>query len=296
MFQRAHLITNPKGGVGNNETLLAMTEEAFARAGMKTVSHLTKAKGDAKKWAQHLDLSDHDILCSIGGDGTIHEIINGIMHRQEKPLPKLGLIPGGTGNAFLTDFGLTDPNRAVQRILEGAPNPIDLMQVDHQDGTTFAFNIVAYGLFSSGNELAERIRWLGKRRYDLAGLIKILQRESYEGALFANGHKVFDKSLLFVIANTRHSGEGMLISPNGSIRDGQMNLISIQEANRRQLFQVFQRLSSGTHLSLGVVNEKVASIFEFQGRGSLPLNIDGEQIGHPPFKVKTLPSALEVIL
>ena len=296
MPRTAHVIANPKGGVGDNASLLAETGRRLRRQGYVVRDHLTAAPKDAESWAAGLSAAPSDLLCVIGGDGTIHEAVNGLMRRPADQRPVLGLIPGGTGNSFLRDFDLADPRAALDRVLNGRPKAIDLLEVRTQSGVLHAFNIVGYGLFSAANERAEKLRWLGKRRYDVAGLIEILKRRSYPGALTADGKRLCEQSQLFVLSNTKHSGEGLRIAPDAEVDDGRMDILVVENAPRLALMRLFLQLPAGAHVRSPWVRVQQAVQASFDGSSPLALNIDGEQRATAPFTVAVRPKALDILL
>ncbi|KAH8073271.1 D-erythro-sphingosine kinase [Aureococcus anophagefferens] len=126
-----------------------------------------------------------DALAVVGGDGTLSEVITGRM-RAGGDLPRVGVIPAGTGNAQATELGILNVEEAVRRIVAGRVIRIDLAEVDLRSGTAkrpgdalrwYSHNLVTWGLGVDSVVLAERMRWLGPARYDVGIVIKILANE-----------------------------------------------------------------------------------------------------------------------
>ena len=95
----------------------------------------------------------------------MHEVINGMMQREATLRMPVALIPGGTGNSFMEDLGLIHPRSAMESILGGSPQPIDLMECALDGAIEYAFNVCGWGMMASGNRRAESMRWMGRLRY-----------------------------------------------------------------------------------------------------------------------------------
>ena len=113
----------------------------------------------------------------IGGDGTIHEAIEGLMQSEKSKYLPLGIIPAGSGNAFAEDLGLRvrDPLDGLENIIIGDISRIDVMRIKTRHNINYAVNIIGWGMASNVNILAEKLRWLGNIRYSIASILSILK-------------------------------------------------------------------------------------------------------------------------
>ena len=91
----------------------------------------------------------------------------------------IGLITGGTGNAFMHDLNCLDPIEAVQRILTNQVRKIDIFKAETKERTFYGFNIIGWGMPTDINLLAEKMRWLGGQRYNIASILEVLKYKSY---------------------------------------------------------------------------------------------------------------------
>ena len=256
---------------------------------------MTAGPGDARRWASENAFGPDDVACAIGGDGTIHEVVNGLMGRADSARPTLGVIPGGTGNALMRDMGVRDPLVGMDRIVSDRPRLVDLMKVDHADGVSYAFNIVGYGLIATGNATAEKLRVLGKRRYDAAGLLGIARRPVFHGELTIDDEPILSRSLMVVFSNTKHCGEGMLMAPKASLNDGLMDVVYVGDVGRLALLRLFAGLGKGDHVNspdVGYVQARAACL---DASGDHNLNINNKLKGRAPFRVAMLPGALKIL-
>ena len=111
--------------------------------------------------AQSLDPHTHDAICVVGGDGTVHEVVNGLFAREDQARFDLGIIPAGTGNTLHDHLGFHDAEQAVKKILRGETKALDVVRLTTQGETVFCVNIVGWGAISDIARLAERFPCAG---------------------------------------------------------------------------------------------------------------------------------------
>ena len=101
------ILVNPQGGKKQGLDLLEQVKPLFKEVDADLVIRETEYAGHATEIAREIDLESFTGLCHIGGDGTFHEIINGLLTRTDGKQVPLGFIPGGTGNSFMYDMELS---------------------------------------------------------------------------------------------------------------------------------------------------------------------------------------------
>jgi YegS/Rv2252/BmrU family lipid kinase len=238
-------------------------------------------------------LEKYDGLVVVGGDGTIHEVVNGLMKSGQGSHLPLGIIPGGSGNAFADDLGIKNSSQAIKQIVSGQLHSIDIMQISRGDNISYAFNIIAWGIASDVNIRAEKLRRLGNSRYSLSAIISILNLNKKPILLHLDNDVVDDKVILFVALNTVHTGKGMKMAPHAKLNDGLIDLLLLKDASRLRILKIFIQLFSGKHITDPLIEYRHAKTFSIQTKGDR-LNIDGENIGQTPIEVSLIPSALKV--
>ncbi len=243
-----------------------------------------------------LRLGEGEAVCGIGGDGTMHELVNGMMNRPEEERVPLALLPGGTGNSFLYDLDCLTTETVLNRLIDDKIRSIDLFEITVAGKTRYGFNIVAWGMASSANVLAESLRILGRRRYDIATVIKVFRNRKYHARLEWDGGSLEDDFTFASLCNTVHTGEGMKIAPKARIDDGKLDLLFIQGAARRKLLQLFARLGKGEHANDPLVNYLHTTSLKLTTEETVPIMLDGELIEGGSFEVKILPGALKLLL
>jgi diacylglycerol kinase (ATP) len=292
-LKHIHFITNPMGGVGDNLALARDALAFFGKHGIQGSIHPTQHPGQAIDLAATLPLDPASLICAIGGDGTMHEVINGVMRRSAPSDSNVALLPGGTGNSVMEDLGLLKLQAAMQAILEGSPKKIDLIRTELDGSVQYAFNLCGWGMMARGNERAEAMRWLGRGRYHVAGLLEIMEARSLQAGLEIEGQpKAEDHYALVVATNSRIIGKGMRVAPNARMDDGKMDLLLVKKAGRWDLAQLFARLHRGTHIHHPLMHYIQVNELKLESHQPVAWNVDGEVRRATKAALKVLPGRL----
>ena len=289
------LVVNPHSGKKQGNEILAMVKPIFDRAGAELTIIETVFPGHARELAAHIELAEFDGLLTLGGDGTFHEIVNGILSRRDENIIPLGIIPGGSGNSFLHDFGLMDPIPAVEAIVNGHTRSVDVARIEMNQIVRYSINLIGWGLVTDVGKRAEVLRWLGPSRYTISSIIEIFGKKDRPGSLIID-NQTFSGNFTFVVAcNSIHIGKGMKMAPNARLDDGLIDLVIVEgNITRRRLLSVLPKLFDGTHVNEPEVTYKQASSFSLIPETDDDLNIDGEMVGTTPISVTMVPNALDI--
>jgi len=295
-MKKYYLLVNPKGGHKRGLEIYEKVKHIFSSAGTNiTVLH-TEYAGHAFDFANRLNFDNYDGLCAIGGDGTMYEIINGMLKRDDKHKIPIGLITGGTGNSFMYDVDCLDPLEAAKRIIQHNIRPLDIAKVDANGELFYAFNIIGWGLATDAGKLAEKLRWLGGIRYDIASIIEVLKGKDRIATLTLD-KEVLKENFIFIIAcNTIHTGKAMKMAPLAKLNDGKIDLIIVRKTSRVNLLKLFPKLFSGDHIKSPLVEYRQVNNFSITLKEKNDLTIDGEIIGTTPLNVQMVPKMVEVLV
>ncbi|MDP6340072.1 MAG: diacylglycerol kinase family lipid kinase [Candidatus Marinimicrobia bacterium] len=293
---RFYLTVNPHGGTKKGSRILEQVMPIFDGAGAEVTILETEYAGHSRDLARDMDISNYDGFCCIGGDGTMHEAINGIMNRKDGLRIPIGLITGGTGNSFMHDLDCLDPVNAAKRIVTGRRRPIDILRCDADGVIYYGFNIVGWGIPTDANNLAEKLRWLGTQRYNIASIIEVIRHRQRFARIEIDGN-VIGADFGFVIGcNTIHTGKGMQMAPLARLDDGLIDLIIVRKVGRIKLLRLFPKVFSGKHIGDPAVDYRQVREFTIKPEDRNTLNIDGEMLGSTPIHVKVLQKELEVLV
>ena len=290
------MIVNPAGGTKKGLDILDKVKPLFQEANAELTILYTDYAGHAKDLANELDYSGYDGLCAIGGDGTMFEMVNGMLKRDDQDTIPLGLITGGTGNAFMHDIDCLDPLEAASRILKGKVRQLDIAKVNAKNKLYYSFNIIGWGLVTDAGYLAEKLRWLGGMRYDVAAILEVLMGKRRIAQLLMDNEVIEDDFVFIIACNTIHTGKAMRIAPRARLDDGKIDLVIVRKSSKIKLLKLFPKLFSGEHIKSPLVEYRQVEKFSVIPKEDSSLNIDGELIGNTPIDVTMQPKMIEVLV
>ena len=295
-MSKYYLAVNPHGGLKKGLGILEQVKPVFENAGAELTILETEYAGHARNIARTVEIGGYDGFCAIGGDGTMHEVVNGMMNREDGHKLPIGLVTGGTGNSFMHDLDCLDPVNAAKRIITNRRRPIDLARVNANGEILYAFNIVGWGMPTDINIIAEKMRWLGGQRYNVASLIEIIAFRERFATLIIEGNRTVGDFGFILGCNTIHTGKGMKMAPMAQLNDGYIDLIIAHKASRWKFFKMFPKVFSGKHIADPIVEYHQVKSFSIIPKVDNILNIDGEMIGSTPIDVDVIPSAIDVLV
>jgi YegS/Rv2252/BmrU family lipid kinase len=296
MIEKIYLIYNPYSGNRKGITILEKVKPIFENVNVAVDVIETQYAGHARELANTLPFEGYDGLCIIGGDGTMHEIVNGMLKRDDGAKIPIGLIPGGTGNSFMHHVDCLDPEVAARRILTGRKRKVDIAKANANGEIIFGFNIVGWGLPTDIVETATKIKWIGGQCYNIASLVEVLRNKPRLARVTFDKKKIAGDYGFILGCNTIHTGTDMKMAPFAQINDGLIDLIVLKKAGRLKLLYLFTKLFKGRHIGDSAVEYHQVKQFTIEPIDSHVLNIDGEMIGATPLKVKMLKREIEVLV
>jgi len=268
---------------------------------------LTSGPGDATHLARRALLEGADLLVCVGGDGTLNEVVTGMMDGTGaiRPEASLGLISMGTGRDFIRTSRIPgDPERALEVIAVGRSMPLDLGKisyVDHQgqQASRYFLNVASFGL---GGEVDERVGrttkiFGGFVSFIWATLLSVLSYRKKTIRLRIDGSPEETVAVLNVaVANGQYHGGGMWIAPEASLSDGLFHVTVIGDFSIPEVFRHLPKLYNGRLFELEKVRTVTGKKIEARSDERVLLDVDGEYPGILPASLEIVPSALRVIL
>ncbi|MCF8359805.1 MAG: diacylglycerol kinase family lipid kinase [Prolixibacteraceae bacterium] len=295
-MEKIYLIYNPFSGNRKSISILERVLPIFEGGGITLDILETKYQGHARELAQTLPYEGYDALCIIGGDGTMHEVVNGMLKREDKKKLPVGILPGGTGNSFMHDVNALDPEVAARRILTGRLRPVDIARVDANGEIIYGFNIVGWGLPTDILFTANKLKWMGGQCYNIASLIEVLRNKPRLAKVKMDKQNIAGDYGFILGCNTIYTGNGMKMAPLAQTNDGLIDLIVLRKASRFILLYLFTKLFKGRHIGNPAVGYHQVKQFSIEPIEDHFLNIDGEIIGCTPVKVKVLKGKVDVLV
>jgi sphingosine kinase len=274
------ITVNPHGGEKLGPRLLNLVKPLFEAEGIELFVVETTFAGHAKELANHLNITEYDGFIGIGGDGTLHEIINGMLSRHDGRKIPIGIIPGGSGNSYMHDLQLTDPLKAAKAIINGKTRALDTAKVEVNHIIKYSNNMIGWGLVTDVGNQAEHFRWLGTNRYTILSVVEVLRHKSRPATLIMDDKIIEDEFTFIIACNSIHVGKGMKMAPKARLDDGLIDLIVIRSGvSRTRLLQVLPKLFDGSHINEPELEYYQTSQFSLIPETDEILNIDGEIMG-----------------
>jgi diacylglycerol kinase (ATP) len=297
------IIFNPQAGSGRAQKYLPLITDYLAEKQLKFDLLHTNSSGHAQSIVEQTDLSHYDGVIAAGGDGTLFEIVNGLMAHAPKNRTPFGVIPVGTGNAFSRELGLlpTDWQKGIEILLQNKTKAIDLGQAKTASESFYFLNIIGMGFVVDAGRTTLKIKKLGKSAYTLATLWETakLKKHPIELSLTLADDSVerLDEELVFVeVANSRYTGTSFLIAPDAKIDDGLLDAIILKKISRPKILSLFPTIYSGKHVNYKEIETRKVKSITIETKQPMPLMPDGEFIGETPVTITCLPKALKLII
>ncbi len=289
-----HIILNGHNTDGKTAAKIETVKSVFEAAGKEITVHSTTHAGHAKEIAAELtaDGGFADII-AMGGDGTLHEVLNGIANPANCTL---GLIPLGTGNDFAETAKLShDVKTAAELIAFGGPTPIDYIELD---GGLRSINAVGMGIDVDVLQRAYAGKAKGKNKYFKAFLksLKYYKASTFK-ASWDGGEEREYTGIIACLGNGRQIGGGILLFPDAQIDDGFIDLIVVDYLSKFRTLIAFMKLNSGkVNKVKEVTHVKCKSVRITPVNGSAPIQAEGEIYENTPLSAHIVAGQLKFYL
>jgi YegS/Rv2252/BmrU family lipid kinase len=304
MDARATVIVNPAAGANRTHRMWPVIKRLIEGTGLSFDSRLTEGKGHAIELARRAVKDGCRYLVAVGGDGTVHEVANGLL---EAPVPEetvLGIVCTGTGSDLSRSVGTPrDYKRACSVLTSTARRTLDTGLLEyHKEGRSFRryfLNAAGIGFDAAVVEATERMpKYFGGTIPYLTGLAR---------SLLSYRNKVVDfridgraperaKILSMVMANGGYFGGGMFVAPEARLDDGLFDVVIVGDFGKLELVKVFPRVYKGTHLGYPKVRLERGSRVSIESSQRFLVHADGELLGEGPVNLSILPQAIRLVV
>jgi diacylglycerol kinase (ATP) len=295
------LIANPRSGSGQVGRELPEVERQLQARKLRYRIVTTERPGDATALAREaLDRGERFVV-AVGGDGTVHEVVNGMLE-EDRPLVEdavLGVVAAGSGSDFVRTFGLPgDAVRAVKHL--GGENlyPLDVIKAEYANdvGTAVRYvpNIAEVGLGGAVVSRAVRLpRALGRSRHFFGFWLTVRGYRPCDITVRADRKEFAGRANNVVIANCQFYRGGMKISPRSYPGDGLLD-VQISTGPKSEAFTMLPKVYRGEHVPHPHIKELRGKVIAVEAERSLPVEGDGEVLGTTPATFTVLPQVLRL--
>lgn len=300
------VIVNPHAGKRHVGEEIPELERTLAARELPYTLLRTEGRGDATRFAREAIEAGRRYLVAVGGDGTVHEVVNGMMGADGEPLVPdvvLGVVAAGSGCDFIRTFGLPgDASRACYHLTGDNTYPLDVGRVTYTTvggGTNSRHfvNVAEAGLGAAVAGRAERMSprlgqskyffafWLTMPRFQLSNVRIEADRKTYEGPAY-----------LVVVGNAQYYGGGMKISPRSYPGDAVLDVL-VFKGPKTDSFTFLPKIYRGEHIPHDHIEEfRVKRALTIESERPLPIEADGEILGSTPATFEVVPHAVRMKL
>lgn len=302
-----HVIVNPSSGNGRAAKRWPDFARAIEQHGYETDVHFTTGQGDACRLAREMAEAGVETIVAVGGDGTVNEIINGMIRDDVaiSPGTRLALVPSGTGKDLSRSLGTREVEYTLRALELDAVTHIDIGRIEFQaagDGAPVSRYFVNVADLGLGADVASRINRSSKA---LGGLMSYMinsvktivvfnaqdVRVTVDDALAYDG-----RAHLVIFANGRFFAGGMHIAPDSSLRDGLLDIFILEDVSKRELLtSLLPSVYRGKHIGKRGVHHLKGACATVECGQTMLIEMDGEQPGHGPATIRTVPRVLPIV-
>jgi diacylglycerol kinase (ATP) len=301
---KVKLIVNPNADLGRawrNAADLRPIVEEFGGADWTGTVYPTHAIELARQAAEE----GYELIISAGGDGTAHEVINGLMQVPPERRPRLGIVPLGSGNDFSHAVGMNpQPVLAMRQIFTGKPKRIDIgKMVDEHGRTEYMNNTLGIGFDATVTIRAHQLTNVhGFMMYFVAVLQTIIfNHAAPKMHIQTDAESWEDEIMMLTICNGPREGGGFLVAPEARIDDEIYHYATVGHVSRPMMLRLLPEVMKGTHGRFKVVRMGQCKKMEVKSEKPLVIHVDGEIYAGfgtdiRQFSIELLPGALEIIV
>ena len=297
-------------------------QEQLRSAGLEYELYETKCAGDATTKTRDALNSGTTTVVVVGGDGALSEVAEGFFEfgadisRPPKPInpnAALGIVPAGTGNDFAG--GLRGRNLDLTVWIDGLINHLEddesAKSIDvlygRSDGYHRPFICLNASTMGIGGETAHRVqkqgsfmrRFSGEFRFLYAALGALAVWRERRVRITLDGRELIDGPMnLVAVLNGLYAGGGMMLSPEATLDDGRLNVVTASRFGRAGIMRELARVHNGGHIAnpkVGVTEGDIVKIETFMAQDAMPIEVDGNLRGVTPVQFEVLPGALRFV-
>ena len=272
-MKKFHIISNPVAGKKKNKTknTLELIESVFLKNGVDFQTHFSQGQKDATRIVRELTLAGETEIIAHGGDGTLHEVLNGI---AEPARCNIGLIPSGTGNDFAEKIGLPlDPVKATELILNGEAKPTDFLEV----GGVRCMNVAGLGMDVDVLERCQKGKMKGKMKYLLSLLQSLFAYKGIKVQIESEGVQEERDVLIAAACNGSQFGGGIRICPVADVADGKLDAVIVDcIGGKLKIIKAFMQLMKGKILEYPSAKHFTCDKLKFTPFSPCTVQLDGE--------------------
>ena len=297
------VIVNPVAGAYSTRRKWPIISKLLKRIGLSFDFEYTEGVGHAIELARAAASDGYRYLVAVGGDGTVNEVANGILHSTGATSTALGIVSTGTGSDFVRSVGISrDYATACSTLTSSRRLSIDVGVVEYQSkGQTlrrFFVNAAGVGFDAAVVEKTERLpKYFGGTIPYLAGLVRTLfSYKNTSVVLNIESEVETGRVLSVVVANGSYFGGGMHMAPQAELSDSLLDVVIVGDMGKFELLKALPTVYKGTHIYHPKVRVEKATHIAVESPEPMLVHADGELLGECPASFWLMPAALSIVV
>lgn len=222
----------------------------------------------------------YDWVVALGGDGTVHEVINGLMQAPPERRPHLGVVPVGSGNDFAYSLGISrSPETALRQMLNGQHRPLDIgVLQDNLGRKEYWMNTLGIGFDAVIDIRSRKVPIIQGFAVYFAAVLQsiLLNYRPFELEIEMDGVRFVRTLLMLIVANGKREGGGFLVAPDARLDDGLFEYNAVGRISRPRMLLTIPYFLKGTQAGLRYVQTGQVHKLNLKASRPLQIHIDGE--------------------
>lgn len=295
------LIVNPAAGSGDGRTLAKTLVDGLpASHDIHLVE--TEERGSAIRLASE-NAGDYDRIIAVGGDGTLNEVLTGLMEARSREIDiaALGFLPAGTANGACRAFGLTtEPEVAAASLGEGRTLVVDVGIARHEGGERpylirFGAGLDAAVLEELNASRTGMMGFLGLFQ-NLPRIVEVMKAYDDPAISIEVDGQPFGSAASVVLPNVADVGLNATVAEDADPSDGVLDVLAVPIPSKWDIVRLGLRMVASSLASAPEVRTTRGRLVRLTSEGEVPFQIDGEPVGTLPVEVELVPSAIRLLL
>lgn len=283
-------IINPVAGKGKTIRYISQIEEIFKEKKEEYYIEITKNEGHATELVKKYIEKDQYRVYSIGGDGTLNEVLNGMVGSNSS----LGVIPSGSGNDFVRN--ICNCEVILNDAINGQEREVDIGRMNDK----YFINVASVGIDAEVTYNARKFKKIpfinGGIAYILSIFATVFKYKSSELKIKIDEQEFYTKTLLIAIANGKYYGGGMKVAPEAQIDDGIFEVCLVRHISRIKILRLFPKLIKGEHKSVKEVSFYKGRKIKISSKKEIAVNRDGEVIKLKEVEFEVIPKGIKIVV
>ncbi len=298
------IIYNPKSGGGKSKKLFNKYYKLLKEQNFFNKIDVFESYSKQETINKIVEIHNyiHDLIISIGGDGSISTICNGLMKIDKTKRLPLFPLPGGSGNSLILDFNVYSVKDSIRNFKKNITKLIDVLLLEEINGNFkwYCANVIGLGFVSNIAKYGiEKFNKFGAFKYILGTFHALKEFKPYSTRIiYNNGKKIFNSNNAYFItlSNTKYTGGKVMIAPDAKNNDGLMDVVILHDINRLKFLMGYKNAFKGKHINnKGCFYFKTGDV-EIHSKPKSFIMPDGELEGISPIKVKVIPKQIKLVI